>query len=170
MANLIPSAIVESRIYIIRGVKVMIDHDLAELYRVSTKSLNQAVKRNMERFPVGFMFKLSRNERDELVTNCDQLTKLKHSSCLPYAFSEQGVAMLSSVLKSKRAIQVNILIVQTFVKLRELAVVHADLLGKIEELEKKYDAQFKIVFDALRKIIDPPVERKRKIGFLRGGE
>jgi hypothetical protein len=128
--------------------------------------LNQAVKRNIERFPAGFMFKLSQREKKELITNCDRLSPLKHSLNLPYVFTEQGVAMLSSVLKSKRAIQVNILIMKTFVRLRELISSHKDLFDKISDLERKYDAQFKIVFDSLHEIISPPVKEKKKIGFL----
>jgi hypothetical protein len=128
-------------------------------------ALNQAVKRNIERFPDGFMFQLTEKEKKELITNCDRFALLKHSSSLPHAFTEQGVAMLSSVLKSKRAIRVNILIMQTFVRLRELISSHKDLLVKINELEKKYDAQFKIVFDTLREIISPPVKRSKRIGF-----
>lgn len=108
MSKLIPVEVIEKRIFLIRGCKVMIDRDLAELYLVKTMVLNQAVKRNMERFPEGFMFKLTAKEKNELITNCDRFAILKHSSFLPYAFTEQGVAMLSSVLKSRRAIQVNI--------------------------------------------------------------
>jgi ORF6N domain len=166
MNKLIPTEIIENRIFYIRGHKVMIDRDLAELYQVSTKALNQAVKRNVERFPSGFIFKLTQKEKNELVTNCDRFDSLKHSSSLPYVFTEQGVAMLSSVLKSKRAIQVNILIMQTFVRLRELIASHKDIMRKIDELERKYDMQFSVVFDALRKIIEPPVGKRKKIGFL----
>ncbi len=165
MSKLIPAEIVEKRIFLIRGLKVMIDKDLAELYQVQTKSLNQAVKRNIERFPSGFMFQLTLNERNELVTNCDRFASLKHSSSLPYAFTGQGIAMLSSALKSKRAIQVNILIMRTFVRLRELLSSHKDLLIKINEMERKYDSQFKIVFNALRKILEPPSKPKQQIGF-----
>lgn len=165
MNKLMPAEIIENRIFYIRGYKVMIDRDLAELYQVKTMALNQAVKRNIERFPDGFMFQLTEKEKKELITNCDRFALLKHSSSLPHAFTEQGVAMLSSVLKSKRAIRVNILIMQTFVRLRELISSHKDLLVKINELEKKYDAQFKIVFDTLREIISPPVKRSKRIGF-----
>ena len=169
MSKLIPVEIIENRIFLVRGHKVMIDYDLAELYQVTTKSLNQAVKRNVERFPSGFVFKLAKKEKHELVTNCDRLTSLKHSSTLPYVFTEQGIAMLSSVLKSKRAIQVNILIMKTFVRLREIAFSHKELLQKEKELEKKYDAQFNVVFAALRKLIEPPTKTKGKIGFFPGG-
>ncbi len=166
MGNLIPVEIVEKRIFFIRGQKVMIDRDLAELYRVKTMALNQAVKRNIERFPSGFMFRLTQEEKKELITNCDRFSIVKHSPYLPYAFTEQGVAMLSSVLKSKRAIQVNMLIMQTFVRLRELISSHKDILRKIGEMEKRYDSQFKIVFDALRKLIEPPAKQTKRIGFV----
>ncbi|MFH1542856.1 MAG: ORF6N domain-containing protein [bacterium] len=165
MSKLIPMEIIEKRIFLLRGEKVMIDGDLAELYCVSTKALNQAVKRNREWFPEGFVFRLDEAEKNELVTNCDRFKAQKHSATGPYAFTEQGGAMLSSVLRSKKAIQVNILIMKTFVKLRELISGHKDVLRKVEELERKYDAQFKVVFDALRQIITPPVKPKR-IGFL----
>ncbi len=165
MNKLIPIEIIENRIFYIKGYKVIIDRDLAELYQVKTMVLNQSVKRNLERFPAGFMFKLTEKEKKELITNCDRFVPLKHSSSLPYAFTEQGVAMLSSVLKSKRAIQVNIQIMQTFVRLRQLISSHKDLLHKIDELEKKYDMQFKVVFDALREIVQPPEKRSKRIGF-----
>ncbi len=166
MNKLMPVEIIENRIFYIRGYKIMIDRDLAELYQVPTKVLNQAVKRNIERFPSGFMFHLTQKENDELVTNCDRLASLKHSSGSPYAFTEQGVAMLSSVLKSKRAIRINILIMQTFARLRELISSHKDLLNKIKELEKKYDGQFKIVFDAINQILaEPEVTRVKGVGF-----
>lgn len=170
MNKLIPAEIIEKRIFFIRGQKVMIDRDLAELYQVKTMVLNQAVKRNLERFPEGFMFQLTKEEKKELITICDKFTLLKHSYHLPYAFTEQGVAMLSSVLKSRRAILVNILIMKTFVRLRELLSSHTDILHKVENMEKKYDSQFKVVFDAIRKMMEPPQKTIHKIGFLRGGE
>ena len=143
----------------------MIDRDLAELYQVPTKVLNQAVRRNFERFPEGFMFQVSKSERDELVTNCDRFEMLKHSTSLPFAFTEQGVAMLSSVLKSKRAIQVDIQIMKTFVQLRKMLGDNKELARRLDEMEKKYDAQFKVVFDALRKLLTPPSAGRREIGF-----
>ncbi len=159
---------IEKKIFLSRGKKVMLDRDLAELYEVSTKALNQAVKRNIERFPDIFMFQLTKKEKDKLVTNCDRFKLLKHSSSLPYAFTEQGVAMLSSVLKSKRAIQVNIQIMITFTKIRELLATHKDLQRKIENMESKYDEQFKIVFEAIRQLLEPPLPEKPKgrIGFV----
>lgn len=157
---------IEQKILIIRGKKVMLDRDLALLYGVETKKLNQAVKRNSRRFPTDFMFRISQRELNELVTNCDQFKTLKHSSTMPYAFTEQGVAMLSSVLNSNKAIEVNIQIMRTFSKLRELMLVHKDLRLKIEEMEQKYDQQFKLIFDAIRELLEPPSKgSKRPIGF-----
>ncbi len=168
MSNLIPSEIIEQRIFLLRHEKVMIDRDLADLYQVATKVMNQAVRRNKDRFPHGFMFQLTKDERDEVVTNCDHLIDLKFSPNMPYAFTEQGVAMLSSVLRSKRAIQVNIQIMKTFVQLRKMYLENKELARKLENLEKKYDSQFKVVFDALRKLISPPDPPKRSIGFRAG--
>jgi hypothetical protein len=165
MPNLIPVEIIEQRIFLMRGEKVMIDRDLAQLYGVETKVLNQAVRRNKDRFPENFMFQLTKQERDEVVTICDHLADLKFSYQMPYAFTEQGVAMLSSVLRSKRAIQVNIQIMNTFVALRRMLADNKALAQRLTELERKYDAQFKVVFDALRKLIAPPGPPKRPIGF-----
>jgi hypothetical protein len=165
MPNLIPVEIIEQRIFLMRGEKVMIDRDLAQLYGVETKVLNQAVRRNKDRFPENFMFQLTKQERDEVVTNCDHLADLRFSYQMPYAFTEQGVAMLSSVLRSKRAIQINIQIMNTFVALRRMLADNKALAQRLAELERKYDAQFKVVFDALRKLIAPPDPPKRPIGF-----
>lgn len=156
---------IERSILLIRGQKVMLDTDLARLYQVKTFRLNEAVRRNSARFPEDFMFRLTQNEKKEVIANCDHLKNLKFSSQLPYAFSEQGIAMLSSVLKSERAICVNIEIMRTFVRLKKLLATHAELSEKINTLEKKYDHQFKIVFDALRQMLDPPQKPKRRIGF-----
>lgn len=152
----VPQDVIENKIFLIRGKKVMLDTDLARLYEVPTKRLNEQVKRNRRRFPEDFMFQLTILERDELVANCDRLVKLKHSTSMPYAFTEQGVAMLSSVLNSERAINVNIQIMRTFTKLRELVATHKDLQRKIEEMEKKYDQQFQVVFAAIKKLLEPP--------------
>lgn len=150
----------------IREQKVMLDADLARLYGVSTKRLNEQVKRNKERFPLAFMFSLTEEEKEELVANCDRFKNLKHSSVLPYAFTEHGAVMLANVLKSQRAIFVSIEVVKTFIRLREALINHQDLAQKIVGLEKKYDAQFQVVFDALRKLIEPsPAPPKRRIGF-----
>ena len=165
MKDLIISQRVESKIYLIRGQKVMMDHDLAALYGVETKVLIQAVKRNLERFPEDFMFLLTEKEfkilRSQFVTS-----SWGGRRYIPYVFTEQGVAMLSSVLRSKRAIQVNIQIMRTFTKLKSLLATHKDLQRKIEEMEKKYDQQFRVVFDAIRALITPPASKRKKIGFL----
>jgi hypothetical protein len=181
--NIIPVERIEGAILLIRGQKVMLDTDLAALYGVSTKVFNQAVKRNNNRFPADFMFQLTwdeaRNWRSQSVTSSSQDSKglrsqnvtLKrggHLKYRPYAFTEQGVAMLSSVLRSERAVLVNIEIMRTFVRLRQLLASHADLARKLDTLEKKYDAQFKIVFDAIRQLMAPPSQPKSgKIGFAR---
>ncbi|MCX8010340.1 MAG: ORF6N domain-containing protein [Ignavibacteria bacterium] len=164
--ELIPTEVIEKRIFLIRGEKVMIDRDLPELYEVKTKVLNQSVHRNKERFPDGLMFILSKEERDELVTNCDRFKSLKHSSQMPFAFTELVVAMLSSVMRSKRAIQVNIQIMKTFVHLRKMFTENKELAHRLDELEKKYDRQFKVVFDLLNRLIAPETPPKRQMGFL----
>lgn len=169
MSGLIPVCKIESRIYYVRGKRVMIDVDLAELYMVSTKVLNQAVRRNVKRFPEDFMFQLAESEKKEVVTNCDHLNKLKFSPYLPLAFTEQGVAMLSSVLNSERAILVNIQIMRAFVNIKRIALTYVGLKRKIDEMEKKYDGQFAIVFQAIKELLKPPLEKpKRIIGFKQG--
>ena len=149
----------------IRGQRVMLDADLAMLYGVTTKALNQAVKRNIERFPPDFMFSLTPDEKNEVVTNCDHLEKLRFSPALPNAFTEHGALMVANVLKSDRAVRASIQIVRTFVQMRETLASHADLSRKLTALEKKYDEQFKVVFDAIRQLIRPPTRKKRSIGF-----
>ncbi|MEW6185111.1 MAG: ORF6N domain-containing protein [Thermodesulfobacteriota bacterium] len=163
---MIPEERIENTILLIRGQKVILDADLAILYNVPTKALNQAVKRNLKRFPADFMFQLTLQEKKELVTICDRFRRLKHSSVLPRAFTEQGVAMLSTVLNSERAIEVNIEIMRTFVRLRQMLLSHTELARKIEQMEKKYDEQFRVVFEAIRQLMAPPAKPKRKIGFL----
>ncbi len=146
----------------------MLDTDLAELYEVETKVLNQAVKRNLDRFPADFCFQLTANEADALDRLRSQIVTLKrgeHRKYLPYVFTEQGVAMLSSVLHSPRAVQVNIEIMRAFVRLRRMLASNAGLARKLAALEKKYDAQFKIVFDAIRQLMSPPEPKRREIGF-----
>ena len=165
--ELIPQEIIETRIFIIRGQKVMIDRDLADLYGVKTMVLNQAVKRNFKRFPADFMFQLNEREKRELITICDRFEMIKHSPTPPYAFTEQGVAMLSSVLNSERAVQVNIQIMRTFTRLRLLLSSHAELKRKIEEMEMKYDGQFKVVFDAINELMEMPDKTVKNIGFLK---
>jgi hypothetical protein len=162
---LIPAERIERAILLIRGYRVMLDADLAGLYEVETKALVRAVKRNLDRFPADFMFQLTKEEFDDLRFHFGT-SRWGGRRYLPYAFTEQGVAMLSSVLRSSRAVQVNIAIVRAFVRLRQLLASHADLARKFEALEKKYDAQFKVVFDAIRQIMTPPPEPKRgRIGF-----
>ena len=169
MGNSISIELVANKILTIRGKKIMLDRTLAQLYGVSTKVLNQAVKRNISRFPKDFMFRLTAAEKEELVTNCDQFNTLKHSTSLPYAFTEQGIAMLSSVLNSERAIQVNILIMRIFTRLRDMFSTHKELATRLEELEIKYaghDEKIKVIFEALKKLLEPPpVPEKPRIGF-----
>jgi hypothetical protein len=188
---------IESRIYLIRGAKVMLSTHLAELYEVAPRVLLQAIKRNLKRFPEDFMFQLTWDEsnllksqsvtlkeksthnlrahRGALIKQAEPdsrsqiviLNRGKNIKYLPYAFTEQGVAMLSSVLRSDRAIYVNIEIMRAFVRLRHMLATHTDLARKLTSLEKKYDAQFKVVFDAIRELMRPPaLKTKRKIGFI----
>lgn len=163
--SIIPAEKVQQCILLIRGEKVMLDKDLAVLYDVETKVLNQAVKRNIERFPEDFMFKLDKKETDQLVTNCDRFRMLKHAGSTPYAFTEQGIAMLSSVLRSKQAVQVNIAIMRTFVQLRRILADNSLLRKKIETLEKKYDEQFQQVFAVLKAMIAEDEIPKPQIGY-----
>ena len=167
----VPAEIIEQKIYLIRGHKVMLDADLAKLYAVETKAFNQAVKRNIERFPEDFMFQLSVEEFQSLRSQIVTFTKGRgqYPKYRPYAFTEQGVAMLAAVLKSDRAVQVSVAIVRVFVKLRQLLASHADLLRRLDEMEQRYDEQFRIVFDAIRKLMTPePVPPKQRIGFQPG--
>jgi len=143
----------------------MLDYDLAELYGVETKILNQAVKRNMKRFPGDFMFQISFQEVRGLRSQSVTLKRGQHIKYRPYAFTEHGILMLSSVLNSERAVQVNIEIMRAFVKLREMLASHKDLALKLAEMEKKYDSQFKVVFDAIRELMTPPEPKPRRIGF-----
>lgn len=158
---------VERRIYLIRGQKVMLDSDLAELYGIEVKNLNKAVKRNLSRFPVDFMFQLNKNEFDNLKFQFGT-SSWGGKRKLPYVFTELGVAMLSSVLKSDRAVQMNIFIIRAFVKLREMLATHKDLAHKIEELERnqeKHSKNLVTISTVLKKMMDEPVEPKGKIGF-----
>ena len=161
----IPTERIERRIMLVRGHKVMLDADLAELYGVKTKALNQAVKRNPDRFPPDFAFRLTRDEKEEVVTNCDHLRKLKFSSTLPSAFTEHGALMLASVLNSDRAVEVSVFVVRAFVKLREMLASNQELARRLGQMEQKYDARFKIVFDAIRELMKPPEKPRRAIGF-----
>ena len=164
--NLIPQELIESKILLIRGKKVLLDRDLAVLYNVETRTLKQAVKRNPKRFPNDFMFELTEEEfnnwRSQFVTSKADKMGLRYP---PFAFTENGVAMLSSILNSERAIMVNIQIMRAFTRLRELWGSQEELRRKLEQMEKKYDEQFKVVFKAIRQLMAPPVKTKRKIGF-----
>jgi hypothetical protein len=164
--SMIPVERIERSILLIRGQKVMLSVHLAELYDVETRALNQAVKRNIIRFPGDFMFQLSEAEAQQLVSQNVIPHKKYFGGSLPYAFTEQGVAMLSSVLNSERAIKVNIEIMRAFVRLRQILASNKELAKRLDELEKKYDAQFKIVFDAIRQLMAAPEPKKRPIGFL----
>ena len=166
----VPIGLIERRIYLIRGQKVILDTDLAELYRVPTYRLNEQVKRNRQRFPPDFMFQLKPNEADCLTSqNAMSNAGRGGRRTRPYVFTEQGVAMLSSVLNSERAVEVNIAIMRAFVKLREIIATHKELAEKIAELERrfqKHDSQIEAVFDAIRQLIQPrPVPPRRRIGF-----
>ena len=165
MKTLVPIERIASKINLIRGMKVMLDRDLAELYDVETKVLKQAVRRNIDRFPPDFMFELTEEENQSLRSQNVTLKRGQHSKYLPFAFTEQGVAMLSSVLKSDRAIHVNIQIMRAFTQLRQMLSTHEDLKRKIESMEKKYDQQFQIVFETLDQLLTIESKPKKKIGY-----
>jgi len=165
-----PVELIEGRIFLIRAQRVMLDRDLAVLYGVKAISLRQQVKRNKDRFPKDFMFQLSDLETEALLSQNVIPSRRSLGGFLPYAFTEQGVAMLSSVLTSERAVQVNIAIMRSFVRLREMSATHKDLARKLDEMEKKYDHQFKAVFDAIRDLMSPVSSPpRRRIGFSPGG-
>ncbi len=161
---------IENSILLIRGEKVMLDTDLAVLYGVTTKRLNEQVKRNRNRFPKDFMFQLTKSEKAEVVANCDHLKRLKFSPNLPYAFTEHGAIMLATVLNSSIAVRASIEVVRAFVRLRQILASDVELARKLVALEKKYDAQFKVVFDAIRQLMIPPEKPKSRIGFRRAKE
>jgi len=167
MSTSVPVEVIEKHILVLRNQKVILDKDLSQLYGVPTKVLIQAVKRSLKRFPPDFMFQLNGDEfeilRSQIVTS-----SWGGRRYFPYAFTEQGIAMLSSVLNSERAIAVNIEIMRAFVRLREMVASHKELAKKLQELEKKYDAQFKVVFDAIHALLEPPKKPKRRIGFETG--
>ena len=166
--DLIPSVSIEKKIMLLRGQKVMMDSDLAALYGVETKALNRAVKRNLKRFPDDFMFQLDPSEAGALMHSRFQTGTLKRGQNIKYmprAFTEQGVAMLSSVLHSPRAVSVNIEIMRAFVRIRQWLASNTELASKLAKLEKKYDAQFRVVFDAIRELMRPPVAPSKRIGF-----
>jgi len=163
-------AAIGARILTIRGERVLLSPHLAELYGVETRVLNQAVKRNLGRFPADFMFQLNEDEAETLVSRNVIPHRKYFGGTLPYAFTEQGVAMLSSVLNSERAVTANIEIMRAFVKLRKMLVANVELAGKLDALEKKYDEQFKVVFNAIRQLMTPPAPKKRPIGFGKEGK
>jgi hypothetical protein len=163
---------IEPLIMEIRGQKVMLDHDLAVLYGVLTKALNQAVKRNRDRFPGDFLFQLNSKEKLEVVTNCDHLAKLKFSPRLPYAFTEHGAIMAATILNSPRAVDVSVFVVRAFVKLRQMVVAHKDLAAKLTDLERRvggHDDSIRQLVTAIRQLMAPPPDEKskRRIGFAR---
>jgi len=162
----VPTEYVTQRILLIRGQKVLLDADIAALYGVATKRLNEQVRRNQKRFPADFMFQLTENEKTEVVANCDHLARLKFSSVLPNVFTEHGAIMAASILNTDRAVEMSVFVVRAFVQLRHMLASHAELSKKFLALERKYDAQFRVVFDAIRELMMPPVaKKKRPIGF-----
>jgi hypothetical protein len=165
---IIPDETIIDKILLIRDKKVMIDKDIANLYGVPTKRLNEQVKRNVKRFPEDFMFQLTQEEKDEVVANCDHLKTLKYSPNLPYVFTEHGAVMLASVLNSDRAIEVNIQIVRIFTKMKEMLLTDKDILLKLEQLENKvtsHDENIQMIFEALKQLLNPPKEPRKRIGF-----
>ena len=168
-SGIIPTERIERSIILIRGYKVMLDSDLAELYGVTTKRLNEQVKRNRDRFPKDFMFQLSRKEFDHLRSQI-ATSNLAKRRTLPYVFTEHGAVMLASVLNSETAIAASVQVVRVFVRLRHLLETHKSLARKINDMEKKYDSQFAVVFDAIRQLMAPPEKDQRRIGFRKGGK
>ena len=171
--SLAPLAHIESQILFIRGHKVMIDADLAELYGVQTKRLNEQVKRNLERFPEDFMFQLTPVEKDEVVANCDHLAKLKFSKALPYAFTEHGAIQAANVLNAPRAVEMGVYVVRAFVRLRELIASHQELVHRLDDLEARiehklesHDQAIAGLINAIRELMKPPEIKKRPIGFV----
>jgi phage regulator Rha-like protein len=165
MTTLVPIELIASKIYLIRNMKVMLDKDLAELYGVETKRLKEQVRRNIERFPKDFMFELTKDEYQVLRSQIATLKKGQHSKYAPFAFTEHGVLMLSSVLNSERAIQVNIQIVRTFTKLREALLDNKDLRKELEELRQLTEERFQIVFETLDQLLTIESKPKKKIGY-----
>ncbi len=165
---IIPVERIEQSILLVRGQKVMLDLDLAELYGVPTKRLNEQVKRNAERFPDDFMFQLTSEEKAEVVANCDHLRRLRFSPVRPYAFTEHGAIMLASVLNSRRAVDTSLFVVRAFVRLREVVASHRELARRVAELERKsksHDEKIQSVVEAIRQLMLPVETRKKLIGF-----
>ena len=177
---LVPDEVVMNKILLIRGKKVMIDRDLAELYGVTTFRLNEQVKRNKKRFPEDFMFQINKEQKRHLIEQYENLKTLKFSPSLPYVFTEHGAVMLASVLNSDRAIAVNIQIVRIFTRMRELLLTHKDILVKLEQMEKqlikqgvklkKHDENIQLIFEYLKRLLNPPQEPRPRIGFRRANE
>jgi len=170
----LPDELIASKIYVVRGQKVMIDRDLAELYGVETRTLKQSVRRNTERFPKDFMFEMSPKEfkqwTKEHATSAGDLMGLRHA---PFCFTEQGVTMLSCIINSKKAIEVNIRIIRIFTRMREMILTHKDILLKLEKLEKhvmQHDEDVKVIFEYMKELLEPETEPMREIGFKRGGD
>jgi ORF6N domain len=157
--------IISRRILTVRGHSVILDSDLATLYRVTTRALNQAVKRNAGRFPEDFAFRITTKEKEEVVTNCDHLSRLKFSPVLPFAYTEHGTIMAASVLNSQRAVETSVFVVRAFVRMRKTMASHRELAQRLNALEKTYDARFRAVFDAIRALMEPPKTPRRRIGF-----
>ena len=173
MKETVPIEVIQKKILLIREQRVMIDADLAALYGVTTKRLNEQVKRNRKRFPEDFMFQLNKKEKSEVVANCDHLKNLKYSPNLPHAFTEYGAIMLATVLSSPTAIEVSIQVVRAFVKLREMISTHKKLAQKLNELERKiekHDKHIYSIFEAIRQLMSPPEKKQKKIGFRREQE
>lgn len=167
MNQLIEIKDITQRIFTIRGVKVMIDRDLAGFYGVQTKRLNEQVKRNKNRFPADFVFQLTEDEKAKVVANCDHLKNIKYSNTLPYAFTEHGAIMAAGVLNSQTAVDISIVIVRAFVKLRHLLIEHTELKREVEALRKQTEERFEIVFEVLDQLIsDDEDSPGRKIGFV----
>jgi phage regulator Rha-like protein len=168
--SIVPAGLISQNIYFLRGAQVMLDIDLARLYGVTTSSFNKAVRRNLERFPKDFMFQANKAELENLRFQSGISSSAGHGGrrYLPYAFTEQGVAMLSSVLRSERAVTVNIAIMRAFVQLREMLATNQQLRRKVEEMEKRYDAKFQIVFTAIKRMLEAPTPRRGAIGFHAG--
>ena len=174
-SSIVPADKIEQRILLIRGEKVILDVDLAALYGVTTKQLNQQVKRNQHRFPPDFMFKLLPEEKKEVVTNCDLLGNVKYSNVLPYAFTEHGAIMAASVLNTPRAVEMSVFVVRAFVRLRNFLAAHKELAEKLAELERRlasHDEQIVAIIDAIKRLMAPPARPdapappdKRRIGF-----
>jgi hypothetical protein len=164
--DLVPTTTgIDAKILVLRGQRVMLDADIAGLYGVTTSRLNEQVRRNRPRFPPDFMFRLTRVEKLEVIAKCDHLHRLKFSRALPLAFTEHGSLMLANVLKSGSAVRMSIEVVRAFIRLREAVTRHRDLATKLHALERRYDRQFKVVFDAIRALMKPPRKRTLRIGF-----